>query len=267
MDNNEYLESNRDSWNKRTPVHIDSAFYSQQDWLEGKNSLNSIELDVLGDVKGKSVLHLQCHFGQDSISLARMGAEVVGVDLSPIAVAKASEFAQDLKAEARFLCSNVLQFKHPDNKQFDIVFASYGAIVWLPDLTRWAEVIFSHLKPGGRFVFAEFHPLTYALSPNFKEWRYSYFNAGPAIEKELGTYADPSAPIESTTYTWNHSMSEIVNALLKVGLRIDWLNEYNYSPYNCFEDLQEEEPGKWRNINLGSKLPLVFALDCRKPLE
>jgi SAM-dependent methyltransferase len=267
MENKEFLESNRDSWNKRTPVHIESQFYSQEDWLKGKNSLNSIELELLGDLKGKSVLHLQCHFGQDSISMARMGAEVVGVDLSPVAVAKATEFSSELKADATFICANVLQFNHPENRQFDLVFASYGTIVWLPDLSQWAEVIYKHLKPGGRFVFAEFHPLTYALSPNFAEWKYTYFNVGPAIEKELGTYADPSAPIESTTYTWNHSMSEILNSLIKVGFRIQLLNEYDYSPYNCFEDLKEEEPGKWRNKNLGSKLPMVFALDCEKPAE
>jgi len=267
MDNNEFLDSNRDSWNKRTPVHIDSHFYNQEEWLAGKSSLNSIELDLLGDLKGKSILHLQCHFGQDSISFARMGAEVVGVDLSPVAVEKANSFAAELEVDAKFLCGDVLNFEHPDGALFDLVYVSYGTIVWLPDLSKWAEVIFKHLKPGGSFVFVEFHPLTYALNANFSAWMYSYFNTGPQIEKELGTYANPSAPIESTTYTWNHSMSEIINALIGAGFSIKLLNEYDYSPYNCYQDLVESEPGKWRNKNLGNKLPMVFALDCHKPID
>src|SRR5688572_730649 len=138
----DYLEKNRRLWNARTDVHVTSEFYELDKFLAGKSSLNEIELNLLGDLKGKSVLHLQCHFGQDSISLARLGAEVTGVDLSDKAIAKAKELAKQTGANAEFICTDIYELPQHLDKKFDVVFTSYGTIGWLPDLDKWAKIEF-----------------------------------------------------------------------------------------------------------------------------
>ena len=141
MEQSELFEMNRTSWNKRVAVHMKSDFYFLEEFLNGKTSLNEIELNLLGDIRGKSILHLQCHFGQDSLSLARMGAEVTGVDLSDTAIEKAKELNTQMNLNAEFVCCNVYDLKDHLDKKFDIVFTSYGTIGWLPDLNRWADVV------------------------------------------------------------------------------------------------------------------------------
>ncbi|MCC7297291.1 MAG: class I SAM-dependent methyltransferase, partial [Bacteroidia bacterium] len=150
-----YLETNRDSWNKRTEIHYSSAFYDLEGFIAGKSSLQDIELQLLGDIQNKSVLHLQCHFGQDTLSLARMGAEVTGVDFSDAAIKKATELAEIVQQKARFICADIYNLPAHLNEHFDIVFTSYGTIGWLPDLEKWAKIVSHFLKPGGSFVFAE----------------------------------------------------------------------------------------------------------------
>ncbi|MCK5906496.1 MAG: class I SAM-dependent methyltransferase, partial [Flavobacteriales bacterium] len=158
---NEAFEGNRESWNKRSEVHFVSEFYDNKSFLEGKISLTEIELSELGDVKGKSLLHLQCHFGQDTLSFARMGAKVTGVDLSD----KGIEFANVLKEksgiDAEFIVSNVYDLKENLKGEFDIVFTSFGVLGWLPDLDKWAEIVSHFLKSGGIFYIAEFHPIVW----------------------------------------------------------------------------------------------------------
>ena len=164
-----YVDINRRSWNDRTEIHIKSDFYDVDGFLKGKNSLKNIELNILGDLSNTSVLHLQCHFGQDSISLSRLGAEVVGVDLSDVAIAKARELAKQAHSTASFICSDVYDLPNHLDRQFDIVFTSYGTIGWLPDLDRWAKVISKFLKPGGRFIFVEFHPVVWMYDSRFEK--------------------------------------------------------------------------------------------------
>ena len=151
-----YLEKNRQLWNARVKSHLDSGFYDLQSFREGKSSLNTPELRLLGNVRGKSILHLQCHFGQDSLSLARMGATVTGVDLSDEAVTSAQKLATELNLPARFICCDVYDTRKVLNEQFDLVFSSYGTIGWLPDLKPWAAVVASSLKPGGRLYLLSF---------------------------------------------------------------------------------------------------------------
>lgn len=215
------------------------------EFLAGKSSLNSIELELLGDVSGKKVLHLQCHFGQDTISLARMGAIATGVDFSEKAIAKAREIAIETKADAKFICTDVYSLPDVLHEKFDIVFTSYGTIGWLPDIDRWAKVISTFLKPGGEFVFAEFHPVVWMFDTQFEKVAYNYFKADAIIETDLGTYANKAAPIENESVSWNHSISEVVNNLVNNGLEITVLNEYDYSPYNCFNGTEEFETGKY----------------------
>ena len=264
MSNLNYLEINKKTWNEKTDVHVNSEFYANDDFLNGKSSLNDIELKLLGDLREKSILHLQCHFGQDTLSFARMGAKSTGVDLSDKAIAKANEFNKILNLDAKFICCDIYDLPNHLDEQFDIVFTSYGTIGWLPDLDKWANVVSRFLKPLGKFVFAEFHPIVWMFDNDFKEVFYSYFNVEPIIEEETGTYANKNASLETKTITWNHPTSEVLNALIQSGLEINSFNEYDYSPYNCFNETEEFEPGKFRIKHLQNKIPMVFSLTATK---
>jgi SAM-dependent methyltransferase len=261
---NNYIEVNKESWNNRVESHLKSDFYDLEGFLKGNTSLNSIELELLGDIKGKTILHLQCHFGQDSISLARLGANVTGVDLSDKAIESANKLAQETNASASFICCDIYDLPNHLNQKFDIVFASYGTIPWLPDLDKWAKLISDYLKPNGKFVFAEFHPVVWMFDDNFEKIGYNYFNSGAIIETQEGTYADKSAPIQLEYVCWNHSMSEVINSLIKNGLELNSLNEFDYSPYNCFNNIIEFEPKKYRIEHLDNKIPMVYSILATK---
>jgi 2-polyprenyl-3-methyl-5-hydroxy-6-metoxy-1,4-benzoquinol methylase len=261
---NNYLDINRKAWDEKVIPHINSEFYNQKEFLEGKNSLQKIELDILGDISQKSVLHLQCHFGQDSISMARLGANVVGVDFSSVAIENAKILAQQTQTNAEFICCDVYNLPQHLDQQFDIVFTSYGTIGWLPDLDRWASIISHFLNPNGKFIFVEFHPVVWIFDNDFKSVEYSYFKAEAIVENEEGTYADKSAAISPTTISWNHSLSEVFQSLIKNGLSVENFNEYDYSPYDCFNNTIETEPGKFIIANLGNKIPMVYSLVATK---
>ena len=260
----DYIQINKQSWNKRTEVHYDSEFYDNENFKKTGSSLNKIELEFLKEIKGKKILHLQCHFGQDSISLSKLGAEVTGVDFSELAIEKAQNLAKEMGTDTRFICSDVYGLPDVHDEQYDLVFSSYGTVGWLPDSNKWAEVISHFLKPEGRFVFAEFHPAMWMFDDAVEKVAYRYFNSDPIIEEEEGTYTDKTANIKETCVTWNHSLSEIFNSLKNNGLQTIEFREYDYSPYNCFQNLQEVEKGKYRFKHLGDKLPLVYALVAQK---
>lgn len=264
MNSENYIPINRQSWNNRTDAHIKSEFYDVAGFLKGKSSLQSIEMSLLGDLKGKKILHLQCHFGQDTLSLARLGATVTGVDLSDKAIDEARKLSQKMGVHADFICCDLYDLPDHLSGQFDIVFTSYGVIGWLPDLDRWAKIIAHFLKPQGQFVFVEFHPVVWMFDEKFDKIGYRYFNSGAIIETENGTYADRDAAIHQQYVMWNHSMSEVVNSLLKNQLEIKALDEYDYSPYNCFEHTVEFSPGKYRISHLDNKIPMVYSIVAHK---
>lgn len=259
-----YIEINKASWNKRTEVHFDSDFYDNESFIKGKNSLNSIELDLLGNIEGKSVLHLQCHFGQDTISLARLGANVVGVDLSDKAIEKANELNRGEGTNSKFICCDVYDLPNYLNDQFDIVFTSYGTIGWLPEINKWGSIVAQFLKPKGKFVIAEFHPVVWMFNDDFTAIKYPYLNSEPIIEVEEGTYAKKDADISYECVSWNHGLGEVINSLISNGLSIHRLNEYDYSPYDCFKGTTEFEEGKYRIEKLGDKIPMVYAIEATK---
>lgn len=261
---NNYLEINRQSWNNRTDIHVQSEFYDMNNFIKGRSSLNSIELELLVDLKGKTILHLQCHFGQDSISLSRLGAEVTGVDLSDRAIERAKQIAKDTHSNTTFICCDIYELPNHLDKQFDIVFTSYGTIGWLPNLGKWANIISRYLKPSGQFVLVEFHPLVWMFDDNFEEIKYRYFNSGAIVESESGTYADKKADITQEYVTWNHDLGEVINSLIQNGLEICSLNEYDYSPYDCFNKTLEFEPGKYRIEHLENKIPMVYSISAKK---
>ena len=270
-----YFEENKQAWNKRTAIHKDSAFYDLDSFKKGKSSLNKIELEELGDVKGKTILHLQCHFGKDTMSWAREGAIVTGVDLSDEAINLAKEINTELNLNAKFICSNIYDLADSSKVPplegfreagFDIVFTSYGTIGWLPDLDKWAEIVSYFLKPGGIFYIADFHPALWMMDENFEKIKYNYFNTEVITEEISGTYTDRNAPIKSVEHGWNHPFSEIINALVTHKLQIVQFNEFPYSPYNCFNNMEKGADGMWRIKGMDEKMPMMYSIKAIKQL-
>ncbi|MEM7086567.1 MAG: class I SAM-dependent methyltransferase [Bacteroidota bacterium] len=265
MDYQKAFETNRKTWNEKVAIHSKSEFYAMDAFKAGKTSLNSYELKALGNVSGKSLLHLQCHFGQDTLSWTRMGAQCTGVDISEEAITLAESLTTELELDAQFVCCNVLDTSKHVSEQFDIVFTSYGTIGWLPDLEPWAQMISERLKPGGTFYIVEFHPIgwmfDYTVSP--PTMTYGYHQKEAIYEEYEGTYAeDGVTKMVSKEYGWNHSLSEVVNSLVKAGLQIEYLNEYDASPYKVFPDLVKNETGMYE---LNNKLyPLLFEVKAVK---
>ena len=263
-----YFETNRQLWNQRTPLHRQSEFYSVPAFLEGKTSLNSIELEELGDVQGKSLLHLQCHFGQDTLSWARLGANATGIDLSDASIEEARKLNQQLGLDAKFVQSNVYDLKENLQGQFDVVFTSYGTIGWLPDLEKWAEIIFHFLKPGGTFYMVEFHPVVWMFDDDFQNIVYPYHNTiEPIVTETAHTYTDGGAHKQQKEYGWNHALSEVISSLTAKGLQLHFLHEFPYSPYNCFSHMVQGEDGYWRIEHMQNKIPLLYSLKATKPKE
>lgn len=259
-----YLEINKNSWNAKVEPHLKSDFYFVEEFLKGRTSLNSIELELLGDVKDKTILHLLCHFGQDSISLSRMGAKVIGIDLSDKAIDAAKELAQKAGTDTQFICTDLYNLPNVLDQKFDIVFTSYGTIGWLPDLNKWSKIISQFLKPGGKFIIAEFHPVVWMFDDDFEGVKYNYFNEKPIIETYEGTYADQSADIVQDYVMWNHSLAEVLQNLIKNNIKIEKFKEFDWSPYPCFKHVEEFEIGKWRIPQFKNKIPLVFAIEAQK---
>ncbi|RAJ88000.1 methyltransferase family protein [Chitinophaga dinghuensis] len=256
----QYFDANKSLWNQWTTLHWDSEFYNVPAFKAGATTLNSIELTELTAVKDKSLLHLQCHFGMDTLSWAREGAIVTGVDLSDNAIHHAQQLAQETAIPAQFICSNVYDLKTHLHQHYDIVFTSYGTIGWLPDLDKWAAIVAHYLKPGGRFYMADFHPMMWMYGDNFQSIEYSYFNTGVIETDQEGSYANRSAPVYGKEYGWNHPISEILNALIRAGLHIQFFHEFDYSPYNCFSNTVEVFRGKWQIKGLEGKLPMAYSI-------
>lgn len=262
MDN---FEHNRKSWNELTALHAESSFYDIDSFKKGKTSLNHIEIEELGNIKGKKLLHLQCHFGMDTLSLAREGAEVVGVDISDTSIQKATELATELKIPATFLRSNIYDIEEVLNGSFDIVYTSYGAINWLDDLDKWAKIISRYLKPNGIFYMVEFHPFRYTLDDK-SEIANSYFKSKPQETVVEKSYTDKSKVSTKNLkhIEWHHSLSEVINSLTANGLKIEFLNEFPYQVYNCFPNLIETEKGKWVSEKYGNKIPYMYSIKAMK---
>jgi len=267
MSESEWFALNRASWNARTPVHLRSRFYDLEAFKAGKSSLRSIELDQVGDVAGRSLLHLQCHFGQDTLSWARLGARATGLDLSDVAIAEAGALAKELGIPARFIEGNV--YDAPallGGERFDLVFTSYGVLGWLPRLEPWARAVAGCLAPGGVFHLVEFHPAAWIWDEPFERVVHPYDAPGePILSDESGTYADPSAPVRLRDVGFNHGLGSVVTALLDQGLVLERLVELDWSPYDIFPDMEEVAPGRFRMRRFGRNLPLVYGLAVRRP--
>jgi 2-polyprenyl-3-methyl-5-hydroxy-6-metoxy-1,4-benzoquinol methylase len=259
-----YFEVNKSLWNGKTEIHVKSDFYDVESFKKGKSSLNFIELEALGNVKGKSLLHLQCHFGLDTLSWARLGAKATGVDMSDKAIDYAWTLNRELNLDARFICSNIYDLENVLDEKFDIVFTSYGVTCWMPDLNKWAKIISHFLKPGGTFFIAEFHPVVSMFVNNYSEIKYSYFNSGMISEINQGTYADWNADFTHETCEWSHSLAAVFNAIMKAGLKIKEFEEYPFSCYNCFNNLERDDKGLWHIKGMDDKIPMMYSIKAEK---
>ncbi len=263
---NQYNTTNRALWDGWAGINSRAASYRTEEFRAGQNSLHSVELAEVGEVNGKSLLHLQCHFGLDTLSWARLGANVAGIDFSQEGIRIASELSRDLGIPAEFICCDIYELPQHLDRQFDVVYTSYGVLCWLPDLTRWAELVFRYLRPGGRFHIAEFHPVLYAFDPpksgNHMVPILPYFpSSEPQMWEEIGSYADRSADFRHDSYIWQHSLAEVVNSLIAAGLRIDHLNEFPYCVDEILPGVMHQKPdGWWYLTGDVDSLPLMFSI-------
>jgi SAM-dependent methyltransferase len=260
----DYIRTNQKLWDSRVPHHYTSDFYDVPGFLNGANTLTEIELPLLGDVQAKKVLHLQCHFGLDTMSFVRMGAMATGLDFSSAAIEKARQLSRDTELEAEFIEGNVYDADTLIPDKADIVFASFGVVGWLPDLERWAQVIANCLKPGGEFVFAEFHPVIWMFDNDIVRPTYSYFQREAIVEMEQGTYADSGAPIALESVGWNHSLAEVFNALKAAGLQVTHFEEYDFAPFPALNNSVAVGEKRWQIKGLEGILPMVYSLKAFK---
>ena len=246
--------------------------YDVESFKAGKITLTDIEIDEMGSVDGKSLLHLQCHFGLDTMSWARLGANVTGVDLSDASIELANELNNELGLNARFVRSNVYDLPDVLEERFDVVYTAIGALCWLPDLDAWGQLIARYLKPGGMFYMLDEHPTGRIFAPVRTDdggWdvepQYSYFHdpAGRMEEGERNTYAG-TGTVKSPVYEWRHSMSEIVNALVGAGLKLEFIREYPFSFFQALPQMRRSTDGWWRLDKYDGNIPFMLSIRARK---
>ena len=262
----EQLQVNRTNWNERTPIHAASESYDVEGFKAGRITLHDVERGEMGDVSGKTILHLQCHFGLDTMSWARLGAKATGVDFSDAAIELARSLNRELDLDVRFIRSNVYDLPDVLDEQFDIVFTSVGVLCWLPDLDKWAAVVSYHLKPGGMFYIIDGHPLMNVFEESEAgdlRLEYGYFHEEHRWKGGEPSYAG-SEIIESPVYEWHHSLGEIVTALIGAGLRIEYLHEFPFSSYRAFPMMKKDDDGLWRFPEHNDSLPQLFSIRATK---
>ena len=262
------MQVNRRMWDELVPVNASSVLYNLEGFRRGENKLNPLELGEVGEVKGKSLLHLQCHFGMDTLSWARLGAQVTGVDYSEEGIKLARSLSAELKISAQFVNCNLYDLPQNLDGQFDIVYTSYGVLCWLNDIPRWAKIAASYVKPGGFFYIAEFHPFAMVFDDEADSlhYRYPYFEKAPLSFEVKGSYADRDAQLTSgRDYEWQHPLGDIVSALIAAGLRIEFLHEHAFTVYEQLPFLKPDGKGYWRFPEGEEPIPLMFSVKAWKP--
>jgi len=260
--------TNRAWWDERVPLHLTSDFYDLDEFLAEPDVLRAFETAEVGDVTGAHLLHLQCHIGLDTLSWAHRGATVTGLDFSAPAVDAATALAAQLDLPARFVTADV--YDAADilaGETFDVVYTGIGALNWLPDITRWAGVVARLLAPGGFLYLAETHPVQDVLDDDSgSTFDLDYFDAGPIVWEEEGSYADPDADTDANvTVEYHHTLGEIVSAVIEAGLRLEFLHEHDCTPSQRFDTLVRGDDGLYRFPAGIPRVPLLFSLRATKP--
>ena len=267
----EYAETNLRHWDELVGVHLGAgADYDVEGFRRGRISVKDVERRELGDVAGKSLLHLQCHFGMDTLSWGRLGARVTGVDFSPAAIEAARGLAAEIGVDARFVRSNIYDLPEALSGEFDIVNTAYGALCWLSDIPAWARIAARYVRPGGTFYLAEFHPTGWifddAPGVDALRVRYPYFPSGePMMFEEEGSYADRSAHVENKrTYNYPFTIGAVVSALIDAGLRIEHLHEFAGCCFPAMPFLEQRADGLWYSPASMGEIPLEFTIRATK---
>ena len=252
--------ANRALWDRWTAAGHTPAFAKLEEFRSGASTLHPVEVEEVGEVAGKRLLHLQCHFGIDTLSWARLGAESVGLDFSGEAIAIAEELATESGLEARFVASDVYDAETAAGEEFDVVVTTFGVLAWLPDLERWARVVASCLKPGGVFYLVEYHPITFTFDDQFgvdePRLKYPYFPRDEAVELPVGG---------ETQYGWPFSMGAVVSAIAGAGLDIEFVHEFPFSESQHVAFLRREGKRRWvLPPEVEGELPLMFSVRARK---
>jgi SAM-dependent methyltransferase len=268
----EYIAVNQANWDERVPAHLASPEYSVERFYRDPRFLSGVvrfDMARLGSVAGLRGVHLQCHIGTDTVSLARLGASMTGVDFSGPAIAAAGELAAGTGADARFVRCDVYDAVDVLGAgEFDLVYTGVGALGWLPDIRRWARVVAGLLRPGGRLFIREGHPVLWSLAEPGDDGllviKYPYFEqAEPQVWDEAGTYVTTDVVFEHTvTHEWNHGLGEIVTALLDTGLTVTGLTEHDSVPWDALPGLMTQSDGEWRLSDNTARLPCSYMLQA-----
>lgn len=262
----EYTRTNRARWDEMVPIHARSG-YRMEEFKAGASKLRPLEIEEVGEVTGKSLLHLQCHFGMDTLSWARRGARVTGADFSEQGIKLARSLADELGIAASFVCSPIDDLPSALSGEFEIVFSSYGVLFWLRDMRRWGQVIAHFLAPGGFFYVVDNHPFLnlFNSDPGTTELQlaYSYFRTEPIGYPPECDYADPSVQLTHGSFEWVHTLGEIATALIAAGLQIEFIHEFPYMYFPILPFARKSDDGWWRLP--GDPIPLMFSIKARKP--
>jgi len=261
----DFGQTNRDYWNKIIPIHKASPYYELESFLAGNTTLKTVEENELGDVTGKKILHLQCHFGLHTMSLERKGAHAVGVDYSSVAIQAASDLSNKVGLTTEFICADLYDLPGLLDRRFDIVFTSYGVLYCLENLDRWASVVAHYLKEDGFFYIVELHPVFYMLDEEGKQLVNPYFHdpTGRFI-RDKPALVVPDAGFHADFQEWTHSLSDVVNAVLRAGLTIEYLHEHPFIVYNARSYLVADGPGRFKIGGRTDPLPLMFSLKAHR---
>ena len=266
-----FLEKNRYYWNELVAIHSASSYYDIEGFRQGKSSLLAVEKEELGDIAGKSLLHLQCHIGLDTLSLVRdKKVKAVGVDFSDTAINFSQRLADELKIPASFICSEISSLPKMLDEKFDIIFSSYGVLMWLNDIEEWARIINNFLKIGGFFYLVDEHPFASVFSgdknnnylklyapyrsskyPYVTDNKYSYIGEGKSLKQQV-------------QYKWGHSFSEIINVFINEGLKLEFIHEFHKSFYNMLPGMEKKADGWWYLKENSESLPLMFSFKVTK---
>jgi SAM-dependent methyltransferase len=270
----DYLQLNRASWDERAPAHAASADYGVERFVQDPGFLSGVvrfDRARLGDLSGLEAVHLQCHIGTDTLSLARLGATMTGLDFSPASLAEARRLAAATDTPIRFVEADLysaLEFLDPGS--FDLVYTGIGAVCWLPDIARWAGVVASLLRPGGRLFIREGHPMLWSLDEAHTDRlvvEYPYFEREePLVFDDAGTYVETAAIFtQNRTHSWNHGLGQIVTALLDAGMALVGLVEHDSVPWNALPgQMIRDDTGEWRLNDRPWRLAASYTLQARR---
>jgi 2-polyprenyl-3-methyl-5-hydroxy-6-metoxy-1,4-benzoquinol methylase len=272
MSLDEFRQVNQVHWNERTHIHAASRLYDIDSYIADPHKISDVvQFDAadLGNVRGYTLLHLQCHIGTDTLSLARLGATVTGIDFSPDAIETARKLSVDCGTPARFEVAELYDTPHVINDRFDIVYTGVGALTWLPDIAAWGRVVATMLKPGGMLFVRDFHPMLWTIDDRQDTEAlvvtYPYFETQPVRFENEYTYSDGDRLTHTVNYEWNHGLGEIVMSLIDNGLQLNLLREHKIAESRNLPCMVPDADGRWRLPHNEDRLPLMYTIRAAKP--